>query len=296
MPEHPTNELLETKPKRSLFERMADLLSPEPENTEQLLEVLHDAHGRGLIEADGLSMIEGVIQVAERRAKDVMVPRQQMDMVDLSKPLEEWLPMVLASGRSRFPAFDGERDKVVGVLLAKDLLRHYAQEGLDVKALLRPAQFVPESKKLNVLLRDFRAARNHMAIVVDEYSAVCGLLTIEDVLEQIVGDIQDEHDQETFQHRIVSIKEGQQGPRWRLKAVAAVSAVNEELGAELPENSGRTMGGLATTLLGRVAKPGEVFQAGRLRLEVLKADAQSVHELLAEKMPAVVEEPEEVEA
>ena len=295
MPEHPSSESNDAKPKRSLFERIADLLSPEPENTQQLLEVLHDAQSRGLIDADGLSMIEGVMQVAERRAKDVMIPRQQMDMVDLSKPIQDWLPAALASGRSRFPAFEGDRDKVVGVLLAKDMLRHARDEKFDPRSTLRPAMFIPESKKLNALLRDFRTKRNHMAIVVDEYSAVAGLVTIEDVLEQIVGDIEDEHDLEHQGTRIVSIREGQQGPRWRLKAQAEVAEVNEELGAELPEGSADTLGDLAASLLGRVAKPGEVFQAGRLRLEVLKADAQNVHELLAEKMPAS-EEREEVEA
>src|SRR6478736_2181136 len=195
MQDHPSGaKLSDTKPQRSLFERLTAFISPEPENRAELLEVLHDAHERNLIDADALSMIEGVFQVSDLSARDIMVPRSQMDVIDLTKPIEEWMPLVLETAHSRFPAIEGERDKVVGILLAKDLLRYYAEESFDVRDMLRPAIFIPESKRLNVLLRDFRANHNHMAIVVDEYSGVAGLITIEDVLEQIVGDIEDDDD------------------------------------------------------------------------------------------------------
>ena len=179
------------KPHRSLFERLTALISPEPENRSELLEVLHDAHERNLLDADALSMIEGVFQVSDLGARDIMIPRSQMDVVDIARPIDEWMPMVLSTAHSRFPAVDGDRDKVIGILLAKDLLRYYAEDEFDLRDMLRPAVFIPESKRLNVLLRDFRANRNHIAIVVDEYGGVAGLITIEDVLEQIVGDIED---------------------------------------------------------------------------------------------------------
>src|SRR5690349_6200412 len=147
----------DAKPHRSLLERLTALISPEPENRAELLEILHEAHERNLIDADALSMIEGVFQVSDLSARDIMVPRSQMDTVDISKPIEEWMPMVLQTAHSRFPAIEGERDKVVGILLAKDLLRYYAEESFDVRDMLRPAIFIPESKRLNVLLRDFRA-------------------------------------------------------------------------------------------------------------------------------------------
>ena len=231
MPEHPNDVRTDAKPHRSLFERLTALISPEPENRAELLEVLHDAHERNLIDADALSMIEGVFQVSDLSARDIMVPRSQMDVIDISKPIEEWMPNVLATAHSRFPAIEGERDKVVGILLAKDLLRYYAEESFDVRDMLRPAIFIPESKRLNVLLRDFRANHNHMAIVVDEYSGVAGLITIEDVLEQIVGDIEDEYDFDEEEDNVLSIKEGQLGPRWRVKALTELEQFNEEIGA-----------------------------------------------------------------
>src|SRR6185437_9512450 len=196
MEDHPGSAKPAEKPHRTLLERLTALISPEPENRAELLEVLNDAHERNLIDADALSMIEGVFQVSDLAARDIMVPRSQADVIDITKPIEDWLPMVLHTAHSRFPAIEGDRDKVIGILLAKDLLRYYAEESFDVRDMLRPAVFIPESKRLNVLLRDFRANHNHMAIVVDEYGGVAGLITIEDVLEQIVGEIEDEHDVE----------------------------------------------------------------------------------------------------
>ncbi len=275
----------EPKQQRSLLERLTALIAPEPENRAELLALLQEAHTRNVIDADALSMIEGVFQVSDLAARDIMIPRSQMDVVDLAKPIEEWIPMVLETAHSRFPAIDGDRDKVVGILLAKDLLRYYAQESFDVRDMLRPAVFIPESKRLNVLLRDFRANRNHMAIVVDEYGGVGGLITIEDVLEQIVGDIEDEYDFDEEEDNILSVIAGDFGPRWRVKALTEIEQFNEALETSLPNGDVDTVGGVVAKHLGRMPRKGEQFNIGRLRFEVLRADARQVHVLMVEKLP-----------
>ncbi|MGV8893340.1 MAG: HlyC/CorC family transporter [Burkholderiaceae bacterium] len=277
----------DAKPHRSLFERLTALISPEPESRVELLEVLHDAHERNLIDADALSMIEGVFQVSELSVRDIMIPRSQMDVIDITKPIEEWMPHVLSTAHSRFPAIEGERDKVIGILLAKDLLRYYAEESFDVRDMLRPAIFIPGSKRLNVLLRDFRANHNHMAIVVDEYSGVAGLITIEDVLEQIVGDIEDEYDFDEEEDNILSIKHGIYGPRWRVKALTEIEQFNAELETHLTNEDVDTIGGLVANHLSRVPRKGDVFSIDNLRFEVLRADARQVNALLVEKLPPV---------
>ena len=270
---------------RSLFERLTALISPEPENRSELLEILHDAHERNLIDADALSMIEGVFQVSDLCARDIMIPRSQMDVVDIARPIEEWIPMVLSTAHSRFPAVEGDRDKVVGILLAKDLLRYYAQEDFDVRDMLRPSVFIPESKPLNVLLRDFRANRNHIAMVVDEYGGIAGLITIEDVLEQIVGDIEDEYDFDEVEDNILAVKEGDFGPRWRVRALTELEQFNEILGTQLTSEDVDTIGGLVANHLGRMPRKGEEFEINHLRFEVLRSDARQVHVLLVEKLP-----------
>ncbi len=269
---------------RSLFERLTALISPEPENRTELLDILHDAHARNLIDADALSMIEGVFQVSELSAHDIMVPRPQMDVVDITKPIDAWMPLVLQTGHSRFPAVEGEHDQVVGILLAKDLLRYYADESFDVRNMLRPAVFIPESKRLNVLLRDFRANRNHMAIIVNEYGGVAGLITIEDVLEQIVGDIEDEHDIDEEADNILAVNSDAHGTRWRIKALTEIEQVNDTLGTDFSDDSVDTIGGLVANHLGRVPRKGDVFDIATVRFEVLRADARRVYVLLAEKL------------
>lgn len=286
MQDHPSGaKYLDTKPQRSLFERLSALISPEPENRSELLEILQDAHERNLIDADALSMIEGVFQVSDLSARDIMVPRPQMDVIDLNKPIEEWMPLVLDTAHSRFPAIDGDRDKVVGILLAKDLLRYYAEDSFDVRDMLRPAVFIPESKQLNVLLRDFRANRNHMAIVVDEYGGVAGLITIEDVLEQIVGDIEDEYDIDEEEDNIIPVSNGSLGLRWRVKALTEIEQFNESMGVNFSNEDVDTIGGLVANHLGRVPRKGDIFDIDHLRFEVLRADARQVHVLLVEKLP-----------
>lgn len=285
MPDHPDDvNSPDVKPHRSLFERLTALISPEPENRAELLEILQDAHGRNLIDADALSMIEGVFQVSELSAYDVMIPRSQMDMIDISQPIAEWLPMVIETAHSRFPAVSGDPDKVIGILLAKDLLRYYAEEDFDARDMLRPAVFIPESKRLNVLLRDFRATHNHMAIVVDEYGGIGGLLTIEDVLEQIVGDIEDEYDYDEAEDNILAIKSGRNGPRWRIKALTEIEQFNQALATAFPDDDVDTIGGLVANHLGRVPHKGDRFDIDGLSFEVLRADARQVHVLLVERI------------
>lgn len=288
MPEYPSSgvKLIDAgKPQRSIFERLSALISPEPENRSELLEILQDAHARNLIDADALSMIEGVFQVSDLSARDIMVPRSQMDVIDITTPIEAWLPLVLETAHSRFPVVEGDRDKVVGILLAKDLLRYYARASFDVRAILRPAVFIPEPKQLNVLLRDFRANRNHMAIVVDEYGGVSGLVTIEDVLEQIVGDIEDEYDFNDDENNIVPVKGNLRRMRWRVRGLTAIAQFNEKLGTDLFDKDVDTVGGLVSIHLGRVPCKSDVLDIGQVRFEVLHADARQVHVLLVEKLP-----------
>ena len=211
-------------PKPSVLDRLAALIMREPESREQLLELLRSAHERSLLDADALAMIEGALQVADMQARDIMIPRAQMDVIDIAESPAQFIPMVMHTAHSRFPVIGENKDNVIGILLAKDLLRYYAgEEEFNVRDMLRPAVFIPESKPLNVLLQEFRASRNHIAIVVDEYGGVAGLVTIEDVLEQIVGDIEDEHDIDEVDEKIVEERGGQ----FRVKAQTELVDFNE---------------------------------------------------------------------
>ncbi|MBM3346955.1 MAG: CBS domain-containing protein [Betaproteobacteria bacterium] len=268
--------------KPTLMERLSALLLREPEDREQLVELLHSAHEHNLLDADALTMIEGVIQVSEMRVRDIMVPRPQMDVIDISETPDRFIPLVIATAHSRFPVIDGDRDNVVGVLLAKDLLRYYAgEEEFNVRDMLRPAIFVPESKPLNVLLREFRTNRNHMAIVVDEYGGVAGLVTIEDVLEQIVGDIEDEHDYDDSEEDIVKEESG----AWRVKAQTEIADFNTAFGTEFPDDEFDTVGGLVIHRFGRLPKRGEAVTMGELRFQVLRADSRRLHVLKVQQLP-----------
>src|SRR4030095_5267890 len=242
---------------KSLLERLSAFIFREPENREDLLEALHDAHSRDLLDADALSMIEGVLQVSELRARDLMIPRSQMDVIDIAETPEQWIPYVIETAHSRFPVIEGNRDHVIGILLAKDLLRYYTDSDFDVRAALRPAVFIPQSKPLNVLLRDFRANRNHMAIVVDEYGGVAGLITIEDVLEQIVGDIDDEYDYDD------DLDIRREGPRqFTVRAQTRIEDFNKYFGTEFSDEEFDTIGGLLMHQLGRVPRRGDSFVFG----------------------------------
>jgi magnesium and cobalt transporter len=266
--------------KPGLLDRLSALLLREPEDREQLIELLHSAYERHLIDSDALSIIEGALAMSEMAVRDVMVPRAQMDMIDIEDPPESFIPFVLETAHSRFPVFEGERDKVLGILLAKDVLRFYAEDSFDVREMLRPAVFVPESKRLNMLLRDFRANRNHMAVVVDEYGGVAGLVTIEDVLEQIVGDIDDEYDYDEDEDNIVEERPG----RYRVKAQTEIADFNEMLLADLPLEEVDTIGGLVVRALGRVPKRGEKVNVGGFQFQVLRADSRRIHTLLVQRV------------
>jgi magnesium and cobalt transporter len=254
-----------------------------PEDREQLIRLLHSAFERSLLDGDALSMIEGALAVSELKVRDVMVPRTQMDVLDINDTPDRFVPHVIATAHSRFPVIDRNRDHVIGILLAKDLLRYYAgEEEFNVREMLRPAVFVPESKPLNALLRDFRANRNHMAIVVDEYGGVAGLVTIEDVLEQIVGDIEDEYDFDEVEDNILREKAG----RWRVKAQTEIADFNERFGTSFPDEEHDTIGGLVISKFGRLPKRGESIVAENLRFQVLRADSRRLHALLVERAPA----------
>jgi magnesium and cobalt transporter len=238
------------------------------------MSILRSCYERNLVDADALSMIEGVLQVSEMQARDIMVPRSQMDVIDIKESPDQFIPTVMQTGHSRFPVIGESKDNVIGILLAKDLLRYYAgEEEFDVREMLRPAVFIPESKPLNVLLKDFRRTRNHMAIVVDEYGGVAGLITIEDVIEQIVGDIEDEYDFEDVEDNIVQDKGGQ----YRVKALTEIADFNSAFGTSYSDQEFDTIGGLVLSRFGRVPKRGEQVRVDDLLFKVLRADSRRIH-------------------
>jgi magnesium and cobalt transporter len=268
--------------KPSLLERLSALLLREPEDREQLIGLLRSAHDRNLLDSDGLAMIEGVLQVSEMQARDIMVPRSQMDVIDVNEPPDRFIPLVIETAHSRFPVIGDSRDDVIGILLAKDLLRYYAgEEEFDVRDMLRPAVFIPESKPLNVLLKEFRKNRNHIAIVVDEYGGVAGLITIEDVLEQIVGDIEDEYDFDEAEDNIVQEKRG----IYRVKALTEIADFNTAFGTTFNDEEFDTVGGLVLKRFGRVPKRGEQMQIDTLNFRVLRADSRRIYLLQVSKKP-----------
>lgn len=265
------------EPARSLLDRLGQALLGGPATREDLIEILRDAQRRELLDRDSLEMIEGAFAVSEMKVRDIMIPRAQMDVVDKNQPPEKYLPPVIESGHSRFPMVDGDKDKVIGILLAKDLLRYFMLEKkkrarFDIHDMLRPAVFVPESKRLNVLLREFKASRNHMAIVVDEYGGVAGLVTIEDVIEQIVGDIADEYDLE--EERMILPRAGGE---FIVKALTPLADFNAHFATALEQDEIDTVGGLVMKTLGRVPRRGERFELWGLHFEVLRADGRRVH-------------------
>jgi len=274
---------MDDSPKRSLLERLSSMLLREPEDRGQLVELLHGAFEKNLLDAEALAMIEGVMQVSEMQARDVMIPRSQMDMIDVEEQPVAFIPFVIETAHSRFPVYENGKDNVIGILLAKDLLRYYANaEEFDVRDMLRPAVFVPEAKRLNVLLRDFKANRNHIAIVVDEYGGVSGLITIEDVLEQIVGDIEDEFDFDETEDNILPDKSG----RFRVKAVTEIADFNDAFETHFSDEDFDTVGGLVINQFGRVPKRGESVTFNGFKFLVLRADSRMVHSLLVERIVA----------
>ena len=262
------------------LERFGAFLMREPEDREQLIELLHSSYERNLLDSDALAMIEGVLQVSEIPARDIMIPRAQMDVIDISESPDKFIPLVIDTNHSRFPVIEGRRDNVIGILLAKDLLRYYAgEEEFKVRDMLRPAIFIPEAKRLNILLKEFRANRNHMAIVVDEYGGVSGLVTIEDVLEQIVGDIEDEHDFDETEDDIIADKNG----AWRVKAITEIAKFNDVFGTRFSDEDYDTVGGLVLAQFGRMPKRGEQLSVDEFSFKVLRADSRRLHLLLVNR-------------
>jgi magnesium and cobalt transporter len=250
--------------------RITESLSGEPRDLEELGETLEGAEERGIIDGDALEMLEGVLETAELQVRDIMVPRSQMVILERDATPEEILPIVIESGHSRFPVIGEDRDQIVGVLLAKDLLRYFAEGGqvdFDIKECLRPAVFIPESKRLNVLLKEFRANHNHMAFVVDEYGGCAGLVTIEDVLEQIVGDIGDEYD---IDDDLDIRKEVEK--QFTVKAQTRIGDFNDYFGTKFSDEEFDTIGGLVMSNLGRLPRRGEGFAFGGLDFKVLRGD------------------------
>lgn len=268
--------------KPSWLERLGMLLLREPEDREQLIGLLHSAYERNLLDADALAMIEGVFQVSEMQVRDVMIPRAQMDVVDIGDPPEKFIPFVIETAHSRFPVIDRDKDNVIGILLAKDLLRYYAGEEFNVREMLRPAVFIPEAKRLNVLLKEFRSNRNHIAIVVDEYGGVAGIVTIEDVLEQIVGEIEDEYDYDEQEDNIIRVPDG----RFRVKAQAEIADFNEVMGTQFSDEDFDTVGGLVVSKFGHMPKRGQQVTFDGLKFSVLRADSRRLYSMMVEKTAA----------
>ncbi|MCF6781721.1 HlyC/CorC family transporter [Stutzerimonas stutzeri] len=263
---------------KSWFGKITQAFAHEPKNREELLEVLRGAHQNKLLDSEALAIVEGAIQVADLQVRDIMVPRSQVMSIRADQSPREFLPAIISAAHSRYPVVGDSLDEVIGVLLAKDLLPLILQDdphsNFDIKDLLRPATFVPESKRLNVLLREFRANHSHMAIVIDEYGGVAGLVTIEDVLEQIVGDIEDEHDIEEDSY-IRPLPSGD----FLVKALTPIGNFNEFFQSEFPDEEFDTVGGLVMNAFGHLPKRNEVVEIERFRFRVLNADSRRVHML-----------------
>jgi magnesium and cobalt transporter len=251
--------------KRNLFQRIVEFVHPGPDSTDELIETLADAEDRELIAPESRMMLEGVIRMADMTAGDVMVAAPRMDLLSIDAPYDEVLHVVIETAHSRFPVYEGQRENIIGILMAKDLLKLQRAPELNLRTLLRPAVFVPESKGLNELLRDFRSNRNHLAIVIDEFGSTAGLLTIEDVLEEIVGEIEDEFDEKDGDSSIYTLADGSH----RVAGDADIHSVNQSFGARLPEQDFDTIGGLVAHELGQVPRRGESLSLGGLRFTVM---------------------------
>ena len=265
----------------SWLERLGQVFQGEIRDREQLQDKLREAQGNNLIDIDGLAMIEGVMQVSEMQVRDVMIPRSQMEVIERDAETKDILSAVIEHAHSRYPVVGDSKDEVVGILLAKDLLPYFAngeqEVRINIRDILRPAVIIPESKRLNVLLKEFRSSRNHMAIVVDEYGGVAGLVTIEDVLEQIVGEIEDEHDYEEDAYIL------KRNDSATVKAITPIESFNEYFDTSFSDEEFDTIGGLVTNILGHMPKRGETLQMEGLHFRILRSTSRRVH--LLEVMP-----------
>ena len=262
---HPERPARAGADRRGLFERLVEFLSPGPDSKAELIKTLADAEQRELIEPESRMMLEGVLRMADLTAGDVMVAAPRMDLLDIDADYEALLGVVIATAHSRFPVYEGQRENIIGILMAKDLLKLQRAPELNLRTLLRPTVFVPESKRLNELLRDFRSNRNHLAIVIDEFGNTAGLITIEDVLEEIVGEIEDEFDEDEAEDGIYTLADGSH----RVAGDVGIDAVNRFFSTQLPEGEFDTIGGLVAHELGRVPRRGEAVPCGGLRFTVM---------------------------
>lgn len=264
--------------KSKLIERLSHFLLRGPEDREQLFELLKSSYEKNLMDADSLSMIEGVLQVSEMQVRDIMIPRSQMDVIDISHPPEKFIPFVIETAHSRFPVIEDDKNDVIGILLAKDLLKYYAGDDFEIRDMLRPAVFIPESKRLNVLLKEFRGSRNHIAIVVDEYGGVSGMVTIEDVLEQIVGEIEDEFDFDETEDNIIQDKNG----HYRVKASTEIEDFNDYFDVSFSNEEFSTIGGLIIHAFGHLPKRDEKITFEGFKITILRADSRKLYSVLLE--------------
>jgi magnesium and cobalt transporter len=273
--EHPTSGS-----SKNWLDRLVQLFGAELEDKEDIVEILQNAKEKALLDTDALAMMEGVLGVSDMRVRDIMIPRAQMTVVNRNDALEDILPVIIESAHSRFPVVSGSRGEVVGILLAKDLLQFCVRrDHFDLKDVLRSAVFVPESKRLNILLKEFRVNRNHMAIVVDEYGSASGFVTIEDVLEQIVGEIEDEHD---FDEGATILKHDED--EFSAKALATIEDFNEYFDTQLDDSDFDTIGGFVVNAFGHLPKRGESIEAEGFRFIVKRADSRKVHLLNIQRL------------
>mgnify|MGYP002633185980 CR=1 FL=1 len=261
--------------KNRLIKRIRKFLF-KPKNKEQVSEILKAAFDQRIIDTDSLTMLEGVLNVSEMQVRDIMIPRSQIDFIDITKKPEEFIPYVIKTAHSRFPVIEDNVNDVLGILLAKDLLRYIAGDEFELRDKLRPAVFVPESKRLNVLLKEFRSNRNHIAIVVDEYGGVSGMVTIEDVLEQIVGDIEDEYDYDETEDNIIEEKERE----YRVKASTEITDFNSYFGTNYSDEEFSTIGGLVTHHFGYLPSKDEGISLDEFDIKILRADSRQIHSML----------------
>ena len=285
-PSRPQRAAAAPADRRSLFERLIEMLSPGPDSKAELMKTLADAEQRELIEPESRLMLEGVLRMADLTAGDVMVAAPRMDLLDINAGYDALLGSVIQTAHSRFPVYEDQRENIIGTLMAKDLLKLQRAPGLNLRTLLRPAVFVPESKRLNELLRDFRSNRNHLAIVIDEFGNTAGLITIEDVLEEIVGEIEDEFDDNEVENGIYTLADGSH----RVAGDVSIAAVNEAFGTDLSEADFDTIGGLVAQEHGRVPRRGETVAIGGLAFTVMIARGGAVRWFRASRQPEVAED------
>jgi magnesium and cobalt transporter len=271
-PSRSPRPLARPEDKRSLLQKIAEFIHPGPDSKDELIDALVDAEDNRIINNESRVMLEGVIRIADMTAGDVMVAAPRVDALDIESPFQELLNAVIETGHSRFPVYEGQVDNIIGILLAKDLLKLQRAPELNLRTLLRPTVFVPESKGLNDLLREFRATRNHLAIVIDEFGQVAGLITIEDVLEEIVGEIEDEFDEDEDEGDIFALVDG----AWRVRGDTAIERVNDAFEVTLPDEDFDTIGGLVAHDMGHVPKRGEVHLMGGLQFAVQHTKGGSV--------------------